>query len=81
MNIIIAGAGKVGIALARQLSKEGCDITLIDSDQQVLSSCLEQMDIMAVLGNCASMTTLQQAGIRDADLLIAATNADEVNLL
>lgn len=81
MNIIIAGAGKVGIALARQLSAEGCDITLIDSDQQVLSACLEQMDIMAVLGNCASMTTLQQAGVRDADLLIAATNADEVNLL
>ena len=81
MNIIIAGAGKVGIALARQLSAEGYDITLIDSNQQVLSACLEQMDVMAVLGNCASMTTLQQAGVRDADLLIAATNADEVNLL
>ena len=81
MNIIIAGAGKVGIALARQLSTEGYDITLIDSNQQVLSACVEQMDVMAVLGNCASMTTLQQAGVRDADLLIAATNADEVNLL
>ena len=81
MNIIIAGAGKVGIALARQLSTEGCDITIIDSNQQVLSACVEQMDVMAVLGNCASMTTLQQAGVRDADLLIAATNADEVNLL
>ena len=81
MNVIIAGAGKVGIALAQQLSAEGCDITIIDSNQKTLSNCLEQMDIMAVQGNCASMVTLQQAGIRDADLLIAATNADEVNLL
>ena len=81
MNVIIAGAGKVGIALAQQLSAEGCDITIIDSNQKTLSNCLEQMDVMAVYGNCASMVTLQQAGIRDADLLIAATNADEVNLL
>ena len=81
MNIIIAGAGKVGVALAQQLSAEGCDITLIDSQQQTLSNCVEQMDVMAVQGNCASMATLQQAGILDADLLIATTNADEVNLL
>lgn len=81
MNIIIAGAGKVGIELAQQLFTEGCDITLIDSNQQILSNCVEQMDVMAVQGNCASMDVLQQAGIRDADLLIAATNADEVNLL
>ncbi len=81
MHIIIAGVGKVGLALARQLSAEGCDITVVDRDQQVLSSCVESMDTMAVQGNCASMSTLLQAGIRDADLLIAATNADEVNLL
>ena len=81
MNIIIAGAGKVGIELAQQLFTEGCDITLIDSNQQILSNCVEQMDVMAVQGNYASMDVLQQAGIRDADLLIAATNADEVNLL
>lgn len=81
MNVIIAGAGKVGIALAQKLSVEGCDITIIDSNARTLSNCLEQMDVMAVQGNCASMAVLQQAGIRDADLLIAATNADEVNLL
>ena len=81
MNIIIAGAGKVGIALAQQLFAEGCDITLIDSNQQTIRRCVEHMDVMAVHGNCASMATLLQAGIRDADLLIAATNADEVNLL
>ena len=81
MHIIIAGAGKVGINLAKQLSAEGHDLTLIDSNRNVLSACMEQMDIMAVHGNCASMNTLLQAGIKDADLLIAVTNADEINLL
>lgn len=81
MNIIIAGDGKVGSTLARQLSAEGYDITLIDSDQQVLESSTERYDVMGVHGNCASMSTLLQAGVKDADLLIAATSADEVNLL
>ena len=81
MNIIIAGDGKVGSTLARQLSAEGYDITLIDTNQQVLNASLERYDVMAVHGNCASMAVLLQAGVRNADLLIAATNADEVNLL
>ncbi len=81
MNIIIAGNGKVGHNLARQLSAENCDITIIDADQQVLNAGVEQLDVMAVHGNCASMTVLMDAGVKDADLLIAATNADEVNLL
>ena len=81
MNIIIAGDGKVGSTLTRQLSSEGYDITLIDTNSRVLESSVERYDVMAVHGNCASMTVLQQAGIMDADLLIAATSADEVNLL
>ncbi len=81
MNIIIAGAGKVGITLAWQLSSEGYDITLVDADSRVLNAAVEQMDVMAVHGNCASMGVLLQAGIKEAELLIAATNADEVNLL
>ena len=81
MNIIIAGGGKVGLTLANKLAAEGCDITLIDSDRKVLNVSLERLDVMAVHGNCASMPVLLQAGVKDADLLIAATNADEVNLL
>jgi len=81
MNIIIAGGGKVGTTLARQLSAEGYDITIIDDDPQVLNASVERMDVMAVHGNCASMSILLQAGVEDADLLIAVTNADEVNLL
>lgn len=81
MNIIIAGGGKVGVTLVRQLSAEGHDLTLIDANKRVLEKIVEQYDVMAVQGNCASMPVLQQAGIADAELLIAATNADEVNLL
>lgn len=81
MKIIIAGDGKVGLSLARQLSAEGHDLTLIDLDHKVLETTVEQYDVMAVEGNCAAMSVLLQAGVKEANLLIAATNADEVNLL
>ena len=81
MNIIIAGDGKVGSTLTRLLSAEGHNVTLIDSNARVLAASQEQFDVMAVHGNCASMDVLLEAGVMDADLLIAATNLDEVNLL
>ena len=81
MNIIIAGDGKVGSMLTRQLSLEGHNITVIDLKAQVLSASVERYDVISVHGNCASMEVLQQAGVEDANLLIAATNQDEVNLL
>ena len=81
MNIIIAGGGKVGSNLTRMLTAEGHDITLIDTDSRILQSIQEQYDVMYVHGNCAAMDHLLQAGVNGADLLIAATNADEVNLL
>ena len=81
MNIIIAGSGKVGRSLAAQLSAEGHDLTLIDMNPDVLEAMGSSLDVMCVQGNCAALPTLQQAGIMDADLLIAATNSDELNLL
>ena len=81
MNIIIAGDGQVGSTLAQQLSAEGHDITLIDSNQQVLNASLDRYDVIGVHGNGASMPVLLNAGVKGADLLIAATSADEVNLL
>ena len=81
MNIIIAGNGKVGTSLARQLSAEGHNLTIIDADPKVLESSIEKYDVMTVNGNCASMAVLKEAGAEDAELLIAVTDADEVNLL
>lgn len=81
MKIIVAGDGKLGSMLTRQLSAEGYDLTLIDANPKQLESSEERFDIMVVQGNCASMTVLEQAGVDEAELLIAATGADEINLL
>lgn len=81
MKILLAGSGRVGETLVAQLSAEGYDITVIDSDTAVLERLSEQYDVMAMLGNCASMDTLRQADVENADLMIAATGSDELNLL
>ncbi|MCD7724560.1 MAG: Trk system potassium transporter TrkA [Clostridiales bacterium] len=81
MKIIIAGDGKVGSTLTRELAAEGHDITLIDAKAEVLELSEERYDVMVVQGNCASMAVLAQAGVQEAELLIAMTGADEVNML
>ncbi len=81
MNIIIAGNGKVGATLVRLLAGEGHDLTVIDQNKQLLEALTERYDVITVQGNCASMAVLLEAGVPQADLLIAATNADEINLL
>ena len=81
MKIIIAGDGKVGSMLTRQLSAEGHDITVIDSDAAIQQRSEERYDVISLHGNAASMEVLRQAGVKEADLLIAVTGADEANLL
>ena len=81
MKIIIAGAGKVGSTLTKVLSADGHDITLIDSKKEALNAACQLYDVMGLEGNCATLDALTQAGAAEADLLIAVTNADEVNLL
>lgn len=81
MKIIVAGCGKIGMTLAQQLTKEGHDLTIIDERRSVLDLAQDRFDTMTISGNCAYRTTLLDAGIRDADLLIAVTGADETNLL
>lgn len=81
LKILIAGNGKVGETLAAELSGEGYELTLIDKDPHALSGTLGRLDVMTVEGNCAAMPTLIAADVENADLLIAATGSDEVNLL
>ena len=81
MNIIIAGSGKLGTMLTRRLAAEGHNITIIDSNLTVTAELIEEYDIMAVEGNCASMEILREASISEAGLLIATTGSDELNLL
>lgn len=81
MNIIILGAGQVGSALAQFLAKENNNITIVDTDTERLQKLQDHIDIRTVVGHAAYPSILEQAGAEDADMLIAVTPSDEVNLL
>ena len=81
LRIIIVGCGKVGRTLIEQLSKEGHDITVIDKNSEMIQQMTNLYDVMGIEGNGASHSTQQEAGILDADLIVAVTESDELNLL
>ncbi len=81
MQIIIVGCGNVGATLVEHLSKEGHNITVIDKYPERLRAVANQYDIMDIVGDGASFTVQNEAGVREADLLIAVTPSDELNLL
>lgn len=82
MNIIIAGCGKVGQTLAKELSREDdYNVTVVDPRHSVVEDLVGQFDIMGVCGSGTSIETLSEAGIKEADILIAVTGSDEINLL
>lgn len=81
MNIIIVGCGKVGSTLVEQLDKKGNNITIIDNDSSVVSRVSGENDVMGIVGNGATYTVQMEAGVKNADLLIAVTESDEVNIL
>ena len=81
LRIILVGCGKVGRTLIEQLSKEGHDITIIDKSAQKIQDITNQFDVMGICGNGASFSVQREAGIEDADLIIAVTESDELNLL
>jgi trk system potassium uptake protein TrkA len=81
LKIIIVGCGKVGSTLVEQLTKEGNDITIIDTNPDKISTLTNLYDIMGYVGNGASYSVQMNAGINDADLIIAVTESDELNLL
>lgn len=81
LQIIIVGCGKVGRTLVEQLSKEGHDITVIDKKAELVQQMTNLYDVMGIEGNGASHSTQEEAGIREADLIVAVTESDELNLL
>lgn len=81
MLIIIVGCGKVGRTLAEQLQEEDIDLTVIDTVEKTVNDVTEGIDAMGIVGNGASINTLMEAGINTADILIAVTASDELNLL
>ncbi len=81
MKILILGAGKVGGTLAESLAKEAFDITLVDNDAAVLEEMRDKLDIQTVHGSGSHPDVLRRAGADDADMLIAVTASDEVNMV
>ena len=81
MNIIIIGMGKVGYAVAEELSGEENDVTVVDTNSTVLTDISRKLDVFCVNGNGATSAVLEEAGVADCDLLIALTGSDEINLL
>ncbi len=80
MKIVIVGCGKVGTSIARELNTEGHEITAVDNNHAAVTRMSETLDILGVEGNGATYEALSEAGAEDADLVIAATARDEVNL-
>ena len=81
MNIIIAGCGRVGHTLAEQLSNEGHQITVMDTDPNAVQAVSAACDVIGYVGDCTSFRSQLEAGIEENDLLIAATDQDEKNML
>ena len=81
MKTIIVGGGKVGQSLARQLTVESYDVTLIDKNERVVEQARTTLDVIGIIGNGAAYPVLESAGAKDADLLVALTASDEINML
>ena len=81
MNIIIAGAGKVGYDLAENLSKENHSVVIIDKNPQILRKAEENLDVMCIKGSATSTSVLLESGVKEADLLMAVTGSDEINMV
>lgn len=81
MKILIIGSGQVGYFLCERLSGEGHEVTLVDQDRAVVERAQDRLNVLGLVGNGASAETLEEAGIKSADIFIAVTNMDEVNIL
>lgn len=80
MRIVIIGDGKIGHKVARQLSDENYDVVMIDQNEQILKNTSNELDVICIVGNAASAEVQKQAGVEGADLVIACTPMDELNM-
>ena len=81
MRVLIVGAGQVGFQLAKRLSEEDQDVVLIDLDPQKTTYVSEQLDLITVTGNGASLPVLERAGLSGAGMLLAVTSQDQSNIV
>ena len=81
MKVIICGAGQVGWQIARHLSGERNDVTVVDNNAELVARATDTLDVQGVSGHASYPDVLERAGARDADMIIAATHSDEVNMV
>jgi trk system potassium uptake protein TrkA len=81
MRVIVCGAGRVGYGIARRLARENNDVTVIDQSKDLIRTVSERLDVRGVVGNGAYPDVLAEAGAREADMIIAVTYSDEVNMI
>ena len=81
MKAIIVGAGEVGFHVASRFARENKDVVVIDKDPEAIRRVSDGIDVQVIHGSGASPVLLEDAGIKEADILLAVTNSDEVNLV
>jgi len=81
LRIVVVGAGKLGYSIAELLSKEQFDVVVIDQDESQLEAAKNTLDVLTIAANGASPITMADPDVRDADILIAVTASDEVNMV
>ncbi len=81
MKVVIVGAGQVGLHIASHLTMEQKDVVVIDTDAEALRLVSDQIDVQTVLGSGSSPVTLEEAGLKEAEIVLAVTNSDETNLV
>ena len=81
MKIIVAGCGKIGVSIIADLVYEGHDVTVLDDDAETITEVTNIHDVMAICGNAVDCETLEEANVNEADIFIAATGSDELNML
>ncbi|NND72374.1 MAG: Trk system potassium transporter TrkA [Rhodothermales bacterium] len=81
MRVIVVGSGEVGFDVARILSMEQHDVVVVDIDSEALANCSDKLDVLTIHGNGTSASILDQAGIKQADLMVAVAAIDEVNII
>ena len=81
MNIIICGAGRVGFTIAKLLSEQGHSITVIDQSSEDIQKINDSLDVKAIVGKATFPSILEKANTNDADMIIAVTRNDEINML
>lgn len=81
MKVVVVGNGKVGRTIVEQTRIEGHEVIIVDKDKEIIDDIIDELDVVGIVGNGASYDVLKEAGVSNADLVVATTDSDEINIL